>query len=121
MKVLGIRFCSVTAEAEKLPGFLGSGLGLPQMDLGDDGMEFNGAIFPAGDSWIEVWKQGPQMPSGIMLQIVVDDADELASVAKTNGVDVSGPIDAHGERIYYATAPGGLSVSFQSRLGKTDV
>jgi hypothetical protein len=56
-----------------------------------------------------------------MLQIVVDDADELASVAKTNGVDVSGPIDAHGERIYYATAPGGLSVSFQSRLGQADV
>ena len=48
-------------------------------------------------------------------------AGHLKGVAKINGVDVSGPIDAHGERIYYATAPGGLSVSFQSRLGQADV
>ena len=116
MKVLGIRFCSVSKEAERLADFFAGGLGLPEMDLGDDGAEFNGAIFPAGESWVEIWKQGPDMPAGVMLQIVVDDADALAEQAKANGVDLSGPVDAHGERIYYAKAPGGLSVSFQSRL-----
>lgn len=116
MKVLGIRFCSVSKEAEALAGFLAHGLGLPQLDMGDDGSEFNGAIFPAGESWVEIWQQGPQMPAGIMLQIVVDDADEVAKAAERNGVELSGPVDAHGERIYYSNAPGGLSVSFQSRL-----
>jgi predicted enzyme related to lactoylglutathione lyase len=116
MKVLAIRFCSVSAEAEGLADFFANGLGLPQLDMGDDGTEFNGAIFPAGESWVEIWKQGPQMPAGVMLQIVVDDADAVAEAAKANGVEVSGPIDAHGERIYYSTAPGGLSVSFQSQL-----
>lgn len=116
MKVLGIRFCSVSSGAEELAGFFANGLGLPEMDLGDDGTEFNGAIFPAGESWVEIWKKGPDMPAGVMLQIVVDDADSLAEQAQGNGVDLSGPVDAHGERIYYAKAPGGLSVSFQSRL-----
>jgi len=116
MKVLGIRFCSVSKEAEELAGFFANGLGLPQLDMGDDGTQFNGAIFPAGDSWVEVWQQGPQMPAGTMLQIVVDDADEVAKAAKGTGIAVSGPVDAHGERIYYSEAPGGLSVSFQSRL-----
>lgn len=116
MKILGIRFCSVSKEAEKLAEFFSSGLGLPQLDFGADSEEFNGAIFPAGTSWVEIWKQGPEMPAGVMLQIVVDDANAMAKAAKANGVDVSGPIDAHGERIYYATAPGGLSVSFQSSI-----
>ena len=116
MKVLGIRFCSVLKEAERLADFFAGGLGLPDMDLGADGAEITGAIFPAGDSWVEIWKQGPDMPAGVMLQIVVDDADALAEQAKANGVDLSGPVDAHGERIYYTKAPGGLSVSFQSHL-----
>jgi len=29
MQVLGIRFCSVSAEAEEVANFLGGGLGLP--------------------------------------------------------------------------------------------
>ena len=117
MKVLGIRFCSVSEVAEDLAGFLSKGLGLPENDMGGDPGKFSGAVFPAGEgSWIEVWPQGPQMPAGIMLQIVVDDADEVAKMARNNGVEPSGPMDAHGERIYYVEAPGGLSVSFQSRL-----
>ena len=117
MKVLGIRFCSVSGVAEDLAAFLGTGLGLPERDMGDCGDSFSGAVFPAGeDSWIEVWKEGPEMPPGVMLQIVVDDADGVAATARQNGIDVSGPMDAHGERIYFVSAPGGLQLSFQSRL-----
>ncbi len=118
MNVLGIRFCSVTTEAEPFAKFL-DGLGLPRKDLGEHGTksdEFMGAVFPAADSWIEIWPEGPEMPAGIMLQIVVDDADAFAAHAKTNGLDPQGPMDAHGERIYYLKAPSGLQISFQSSL-----
>ena len=57
------------------------------------------------------------MPAGIMLQIVVDDADVWAGNARKNGLEPTGPIDSHGERIYYLTAPGGLPIAFQSKLG----
>ena len=116
MQVLGIRFCNVSENAEELAAFLGNGLGLPERDLGYEGDGFGGAIFPAGGSWIEIWKKGPDMPAGVMLQIVVDDADAFADHAKNNGLDPSGPMDAHGERIYFIEAPGGLQVSFQSAL-----
>jgi len=56
------------------------------------------------------------MPAGLMLQIVVDDADAVAATARKNGIDVNGPMEAHGEKIYFAVAPGGLSVSFQQVL-----
>ena len=116
MQVLGIRFCSVSAEAGEIAGFLGGGLGLPETKMADEGAPFNGAIFPAGESWIEIWPEAPGMPAGIMLQIVVDDADAWADNARKNGLEPSGPTDDHGERIYYLTAPGGLPVSFQSKL-----
>ena len=57
MKVLAIRFCTVSPEAAALAGFFGA-LGVPQMDLSGilpapaDG-SFGGAIFMATDSWIE--------------------------------------------------------------------
>lgn len=118
MNVLGIRFCSVSEQAESLAKFLGSeGLGLPQTDMPAMGDGFSGAVFPAGTSWIEMWPEGPNMPAGIMLQVVVDDADAWAAQAKGNGLDPQGPTDAHGERIYYLQAPGGLPISFQSKLG----
>ena len=119
MKVLGIRFCSVSAEAKALAGFLAA-LGLAERTFdempppGPDG--FAGAIFPAGDSWIDLWPAGPQMPEGVMLQVVVDDADAFARHAKANGLAPEGPMDAHGERIYFLKAPGGLQMSFQSAL-----
>ncbi|MDH5456377.1 MAG: hypothetical protein OEY37_09910 [Gammaproteobacteria bacterium] len=91
--------------------FFTQGLGLPQRDLGGDG--FHGAVIPAGTSWIEIWQKSADMPAGLMLQIVVDDADQVAATARQNGIDVQGPVAAHGEKIYYAVAPGGLSVSFQ--------
>lgn len=116
MQVLGIRFCSVATEAEELASFLGAGLGLPERKMTDDDAPFSGAIFPAGESWIEVWPEVPGMPAGTMLQILVEDADAWAKNAKKNGLDPTGPVDDHGERIYYLNAPGGLSVSFQSKL-----
>ena len=121
MKVLGIRFCSVSGEAEKLAAFLRDGLGLPARDMGETAGQttkpgdFPGAVFPAGESWIEVWQEGPGMPAGLMLQIVVDDADAWAEQARGNGLEPQGPVDAYGERIYYLQAPTGLPVSFQSR------
>lgn len=116
MEVIGIRFCSVSKDAESLAGFFDA-LGLPQTDMGAaESDAFPGAIFPARDSWIEVWKNGPDMPEGIMLQIVVDDADAFAEHARSNGLDPQGPMDAHGERIYFLQAPTGLQMSFQSAL-----
>ncbi len=112
MKVLGIRFCAVAEEAQEMADFFTKGLGLPERDLGG-GEDFHGAVIPAGTSWIEIWQKAADMPVGMMLQIVVDDADAVAATAKSNGIDVQGPMEAHGEKIYFAVAPGGLSVSFQ--------
>ena len=116
MEVIGIRFCSVADDAEDLAEFL-AGVGLPQRDMDTSNPdEFPGAIFPARDSWIEVWKTGPEMPAGVMLQVVVDDANAFAEHARSNGLDPQGPMDMHGERIYFLKAPTGLQMSFQSAL-----
>lgn len=124
MKVLGIRFCTATPKAEETATCLRK-LGLEEMSL--DGVEglpetgFSGAIFPAEDSrsWVEIWPEGPEMPEGTMLQIIVDDAEAYAKHARENGLDPQGPMDAHGERIYFLTTPAGLQVSFQSALPKS--
>jgi len=121
VEVLGIRFCSVTPEAASLASVLDS-LGLPRRELGEAGSPasesaaFSGAVFPAGTGWIEVWPEGPELPAGILLQIVVDDAAAFAAHAKKNGLDPQGPVDAHGERIYFLQAPSGLPITFQSAL-----
>ena len=130
MKVLGLRFCKVAHadDARALADMLGeNGLGLKANDMGPvEG--FQGAVFPAEDSenggaatglgsWIEIWPAGEAMPEMTMLQIVVDDADAWAERARKNGLDVKGPDDAHGERIYYLEGPGGLPISFQSKTG----
>ena len=118
MKLLGIRFCAVAEEAVEMAEFFTRGLGLPERDLGG-GDDFHGCVIPAGsDSWVEIWKKGDDMPAGLMLQLVVDDADAVAANAKQNGLEVQGPMEAHGEKIYFAVAPGGLSVSFQEVVDK---
>ncbi len=123
MKVLGIRFCKVAPadDVKAIAALLGeNGLGLEPMDLGEH-EGFTGAVFPVGDapaglgSWIEFWAAGEQMPEMTMLQIVVDDADAFAERAKKNGLDVKGPDDAHGERIYYLEGAGGLPIAFLSK------
>jgi hypothetical protein len=121
VEVLGIRFCSVTQEAESLAAVFDS-LGLPRREMSDEGgldsesSGFSGAVFPAGSGWIEVWPEGPELPAGILLQIVVDDATAFAAHAKKHGLDPQGPVDAHGERIYFLQAPSGLPITFQSAL-----
>ncbi len=115
MKILGIRFCAVTQEAEALSKFfdsLGLTRGAGQECSSEDA--FSGAIFTAGSSWIEVWQQSQHMRPGVMLQVVVDDADAFAEHARQNGLEPHGPLDAHGERIFSLDAPAGLQVSFQS-------
>jgi hypothetical protein len=121
VKILGIRFCSVSVEAEALAGLLRS-LGLastePAIAGGNraESSSFSGAVFPAGSSAIEVWPVGPDLPAGVLLQIIVDDAVAFAEHAKQNGLDPQGPVDAHGERIYFLQAPSGLPITFQSAL-----
>jgi hypothetical protein len=113
MQVLGIRYCAVSPEATEQVAFLAK-LGLPKTDYNEGGVE--GAVFPAGTSWVELWKASADMPASTMLQVVVDDADAFAAHARANGLSPQGPTDAHGERIYFLQAPGGLAVSFQSKL-----
>lgn len=118
MKVLGIRYCLVSKEAQAISQFLGpEGLGLPQRDLGAAKDQFWGGVFPVGEegTWVEVWPEGEGMPSGTMLQVIVDDADAWAAQARSNGLSPKGPMDAHGERIYFLEGPGAFHMSFQSR------
>ena len=117
MKILGIRFCSVSNEAEPLAKFFDA-LGLQRKGMSTPvaSEEFTGAVFPAAESWIEIWSAATGMPEGVMLQIVVDDADAFAAHARENGLTPKGPMDAHAERIYFLRAPTGLQVSFQSTV-----
>ncbi len=120
VKLMGIRFCHVgeSNEAAALAEMMRK-LGLvertPDVHAPAD---FAGAIFPAEgeDSWLEIWPAGEGMPPGTMLQLVVEDADAVADRARINGLEPQGPIDAHGERIYYLAGPGGTPISFQSPL-----
>ncbi|MFT7487202.1 MAG: hypothetical protein ACI9F9_003061 [Candidatus Paceibacteria bacterium] len=119
MQPLSIRLCTITPEADELVEFLGLGLGFPCVakPLSEDPEAPTGGVFHTADgSRIEVWKDGPQMPAGVMLQIEVEDADKLAVVARSNGLDPRGPMLTRGEKIYYLMAPGGLAMTFQSKL-----
>lgn len=121
MTVLGIRFCTVKPEKEArdLAAFLGSdGWDFSERDISPDaGQEFQGAVFPAGKaSWTEIWAASEHMPETTMLHIIVDNADSYAERAKKNGITVSGPMDMHGERVYFSEAPGGLQIAVMSTL-----
>lgn len=124
MELLAIRFVAVSDEAEALARCLDD-LGARRRHFGEytsqiGASTFTGAIFPAGSSWIEVWPVGEGMPPGMMLQLVVDDADAFAAHARSRGLSPQGPVDAHGEHIYFLEAPSGLSMSFQSTLPAGD-
>lgn len=119
MSLKGIRFVAVTPDADSLVEFLGLGLGIPcvaqPLQAGDPDSP-QGGLFHAGDSRVEVWPEGEGMPPGIMLQIEVEDADATAEHARNQGLSPKGPMEAHGERIYYLLAPGGLAMTFQSKV-----
>ena len=120
MKLLGIRYCTVSKQAEAIAGFLGAaGLGLPERDMGASDT-FQGAVFPVDDSsWVEVWPEMEGFNAMTMLQVVVDDADAFAAQARKNGLAPKGPMDAHGERIYMLEGPDGLQMSFQSKRNES--
>ncbi|MEM7080609.1 MAG: hypothetical protein AAF513_18470 [Pseudomonadota bacterium] len=109
MQVMGIRFCSVDAQSESMSAFF-SALGLQPVDPASN------HVFAAGNGWIETWAATEDMPAGVMLQIVVDDADEFAAHARSNQLDPQGPVEAHGEKIYFLQAPSGLNITIQSAL-----
>lgn len=76
-------------------------------------------MFAADNSRVEVWPEGEGMPAGIMLQMVVDDADALAALARKNGLQPRGPMEARGERIDSLLAPGGLAMTYQSPISSS--
>ena len=112
MKVLSMRYCTVESEASELQSFFDK-LGLPRKSSAVS--DASGAIYSAGESWIEVWQEGPDMPAGLMLQIIVDDADAFAHHAQANGLAPHGPVHAHGEKMYFLTSPSGLNVTIQAQ------
>ncbi|MET1254787.1 hypothetical protein [Aliikangiella maris] len=116
MQLLGLRFCLVSEQSNDVIQFFEQKLGFSNSFGQSESCD--GGIFKTlnDDSWLEVWQQSEQMPAGIMLQLVVDDADKLAEAASNQGVELMGPMEAHGERIYFTRVPGGLNMSFQSRL-----
>ena len=129
MQVLSMRYCTVEPQAADLLAFFDK-LGLPRKPpatsqgeaaagsaehtAGANNQDLNGGVFLAGQSWIEVWQESTDMPAGVILQIVVDDAEAFAQIAQTNGLSPHGPVHAHGETIYFLTAPSGLNVTVQS-------
>jgi hypothetical protein len=118
MKVLGFRFCTVSPEAANLAAFFDA-IGFERHPLeggsSEDG-SFTGAVYAAGESWLAMWPPGGDMPTGMMLQVVVDDADAFAEQARSQGLNPAGPAEAQGKRIYLLQAPTGLLISIQSRL-----
>lgn len=118
MRVLGFRFCTVSPEASNLASFLDA-IGFERHPLeggAETGDAFTGAVFAAGESWLAMWPPSEQMRPGMMLQVVVDDADAFAVRAREQGLNPAGPTDAQGKRIYFLQAPTGLQISIQSRL-----
>ncbi len=128
MKLLGHRLSFVGEEAQALAlsktllalGIEPKAIYSKQMTdtaaLADD--DFSGAIFGADDiNWIEFWAELEGVPKGFMVQLIVDDADAFAAHARSQGLDPQGPVEAHGEKIYYLFTPIGLPISFQQVMG----
>ncbi len=125
MKLLGHRLSFVGDDAQALalskillglgiePKTIYSKQMLEAPHLSDE--DFSGAVFASDDvNWVEIWSELPGVPKGFMLQLIVDDADAFADHARANGLDPQGPVESHGERIYYLMTPIGLPISFQS-------
>lgn len=127
MKLLGHRLSIVSEDTQSLAvAKILASIGLePKAIYTKEMMEsetltdqdFSGAIFAADDNnWIEIWAELPNVPKGFMLQLIVDDSDAFAAHARKNGLEPQGPVESHGERIYYVMTPIGLPISFQSKV-----
>lgn len=114
MTVKAVRFCQVNDDNAPMVKFF-EDLGLEKKsDCG--GSEFPGSVFLARNDWIEQWQSGDSMPAGTMLQLEVDDADVYAERLKSNDYQVFGPMEQHGEKMYFVTAPNGLQLSILHKL-----
>ncbi|WP_345243873.1 hypothetical protein [Pontibacillus salipaludis] len=114
MKVLGFRYVDVSEKSDEMVDFFQHKLGME--NSWSDTEDYRGGIFKAGGSWLEFWHKNECMNALTMLQIVVDEADEFASFAKEQGVEIHGPIEEHGEKIYSLHAPNGMPVTIISTI-----
>ncbi|KGX93042.1 hypothetical protein N781_13295 [Pontibacillus halophilus JSM 076056 = DSM 19796] len=114
MKVLGYRHVTISDQSNEMVDFFENKLGLTNEWDNREGYE--GGIFKSGNSWLEYWQSGKALSPTIMLQLVVDDADEFAQFAKHRELDLHGPIVEHGEKIYSLTAPNGMPMTIQSTI-----
>jgi len=114
MKLLGYRYVTVSENSDEMVDFFENKLGLSNDWKQSE--SYQGGIFKSGDSWLEFWQKSEGMPEMTMLQLVVDDADAFANHAKENGLDLHGPMNEHGEKIYSLKAPNGMPVTIQSSV-----
>lgn len=114
LKLLGYRHVTVSEESEQMVDFFENKLGLANSWTETD--KYSGGVFKSENSWLEFWGKSEDMPEMTMLQLIVDDADEFAACIKTSGVELNGPVEERGERIYSMTAPNRMPVTIQSSI-----
>ncbi|MEK3807107.1 hypothetical protein MHB63_11250 [Bacillus sp. FSL H8-0547] len=112
MNVLGYRYVTVSEHSMEMADFLENKLGIPNRRKETD--DHYGGVFAAGASQLEFWKKSDCMLESVMLQLIVDDADEFAEFASARGVKLDGPMFEQGEKIYALTAPDGMQVTIHS-------
>ena len=111
MDIKSIRFCEVHGNSSALRETLKTAGFSPR-----EGVAGGDVFGTLGDSWIELWDQTPDMPAGIMLQIIVEDAQAWADQARERGVEIHGPFDAHGERMFMLGNSTGMQITVQSKI-----
>ncbi|MDX8288815.1 hypothetical protein SLL00_03380 [Metabacillus indicus] len=112
MNVLGYRYVTVSEHSMEMADFFQNKLGIPNGR--EETADNQGGVFTAGDSQLEFWKKSDCMPESVMLQIIVDDADEFAEFASARGIKLDGPMFEEGEKIYALTAPDGMPLTIHS-------
>ncbi|KHE68565.1 hypothetical protein [Halobacillus sp. BBL2006] len=113
MKLLGYRHVTVSGE-DQMVDFLENEPTLSNSYFKTE--KSPGTVFKRENSWLELWTRTTHMPEKMMLQLIVDDADEFARYAKTNGVVLHGPMEEDGKRIYSIISPGRMPVTIQSAI-----
>ncbi|KUP05180.1 hypothetical protein Q75_13040 [Bacillus coahuilensis p1.1.43] len=114
MKIIGFRYVTVGDQCDEMVDFFQNQLGLENTYENQEG--YNGGIFKADHSWLEFWEAGENMPPMTMIQLIVENADEFASSLEGKGLELQGPFEQHGERMYSLKAPNGMPITFQSNI-----